>query len=103
MDVGLQHVAERCVHQPVPGQRQLAGEGGTDDVDAEMSLPATRAGMPRMLVAVVDDLDRGRVERLDQQGADALDPLRVEPRDIGLGPAAVHGSTRLNGRTSTRV
>src|SRR5690606_8437871 len=27
MDVGLHHVAQRVVYQPVPGQRRLAGEG----------------------------------------------------------------------------
>ncbi len=68
-----------------------------------MPLPATGTGVARMPVAVVGDIDGFRRQRIDQQLADAFDPRRVEARDIGLGPVFAHGSTRLNGRTSTRA
>ena len=103
MDVGLHHVPKRGVDQPVPGQRQLAGECTADDVDAEVPLPAARTGMPGVLVAVVGDVERLRGLFFGEQGADALDPLRVEPWQVGLGPAGAHGRTLRNGRTSTRA
>ena len=34
--------------------------------------------------------------------ANALDPLRIQARDVGLGPTFAHGNTLQNGRTSTR-
>ena len=43
MDVGPHHVAERGIHEPVAGQRQLAGERTADDIDPEMPLPAAGA------------------------------------------------------------
>ena len=64
---------------------------------------AARTGRPGVLVAVVGDDERLRGQCFGEQGADALDPLRVEPWQVGLGPAGAHGRTLRNGRTSTRA
>ena len=77
MDVGLHHLAQRRIDQPMPSQRQAAGKRGADDVDTEMPLPAARAGMSGMLVAVVVDLQRLRGQGRVEQFADARHPPGV--------------------------
>ncbi len=56
MDIGLHHLAQRGVDQPVPGQRQFACKCSADDLHAEVALAAAGTGMTGMLVAVVGHL-----------------------------------------------
>ena len=102
VDVGLHHVAQRGIDRAVPRQRRQAGERGTDDAHGEMPVALFAAGMSGVLVTIVGDLQRLRRERDLEQRTHALDPGRVEARDVGGGMPA-HGSTRRNGRTSTRA
>ena len=72
-------------------QRQLALEGGADDMHIEMPAPVFRAGVAGMAVAVVLGLQQGRLQRRLLRGTDALHPF------------ATHGSTFRKGRTSVRT
>jgi hypothetical protein len=60
-----------------------------------MALPFPRTGVTDVLMAVVDDLQFAWRERIGQHSTHAFDAL-------GIGRGRVHGSTGLNGRTSTR-
>ena len=102
MDIGLQQLAERGVHQSMPRCRKLAFEGRTDDGDTEMPLPATTAGMAGVVMAVIDDIEADGGQCRFEQGPHAHYPTRIQARDVGLGPTFAHGNTLQNGRTSTR-
>ncbi len=91
MDVGFHHPAQRGVDRAVPGQRRFARKGGTDDMHIEMPAPVARTGVPGMAMAVVLDLQQWRGECFLERRTDPFHSDRV------------HGSTFLNGRTSTRA
>jgi len=91
MDIGLHQLAQRGIHDPVPGQRQLAGEGLADHPHPEVTAPIARAGVARMAVAFILKFQRTGLQPRLQRGADA-DQARL-----------THGSTFRNGRTSTRA
>ena len=95
VDIGVHHLTKCSVYRTMPGQRRQAGESRADDVDIEMTASIARPGMAGVLVAIVDDLERLRCKRCFERGADAFDPITALRLD--------HGSTGLNGRTSTRV
>lgn len=92
VDVGLHQRAECGVDLPVSGNRGLADEGGADDLDREVAATVARAGVPDVLVAVVDDTQPLRLQGGAQRRFDALDPRLC---------LRAHGSTGRNGRTST--
>ena len=72
----------------MPRQHRHALERGADDACGEMSAPVARAGVPDMLVTLVDDVEFDRRQFGFEPGADRID-------------ARTHGSTRRNGRIST--
>ena len=72
VDVGLHHLAEGGVDGPVPGQRRLADEGLGRDPDGEMASPVAGAFVAGVLVAVVDHLQRDRLQGGLQRGADTF-------------------------------
>jgi len=91
MDIGLHQLAQRGIHDPVPGQRRLAGESLADHPHPEMTAPVARAGVACVVMAFILKFQRTRLQRRLQCGADA-DQARF-----------AHGSTFRNGRTSTRA
>lgn len=71
MDSFLQEVGKRCVDRALPRQSIHAGEGGRDDVHGEMAFAAwIVAGMAAMFLAVVNDSQMRRSERLGQTFGD---------------------------------
>lgn len=89
MDIGLHEIAQSRKDQPMPRQRRQPGKGSTDHPHAEMAATITRASVTAMLLAVIDQLQLQRLQGQPGGGSDFFHPLLV------------HGSTRLNGSTST--
>src|SRR4051812_9869451 len=58
VDVGVHHLPERGIDQPMTRQRRQPGEGGAGDVDGKMPAPVARAFVADVLVAVVTNLQR---------------------------------------------
>ena len=64
---------QRRVHQPMPLDPALAGEGVRYDIDPVMRLPTrSGAGMARMQVGLVHDVDRLRRELAPQSLVDPV-------------------------------
>jgi len=63
MDACRHQVGKRLIHQPVPGDRSLAGELPRYDHQLVMSAAIPGAGMPGVFVAVVIHFDRLGIER----------------------------------------
>lgn len=83
MDPLVKKVAERVVHEPLPLDPRLAGEGGAFDAQGEMGFAGgIVAAMPTMLLAVVDEVEQARLER-------ALEAAAHLGRD-GSGGRGVH-------------
>lgn len=110
VDIGVHHRAHRRVHGAVSRQRKHSGEAIADDLDIEMTAAIAGAGVAGVALAVVDHFQAfGREGRL-QGGADAFDAGdRITDFDsfpfkgkVEMGVVLAHGSTALNGRTSTR-
>lgn len=89
VDVGFHQIADGIVDEAVTLQRPEAGEASGDDPHVEMPAAVFRACVSDMLVALVDDLEVGRLQRRVNACPD-------------LGDAGVvHGRTFLKGLTST--
>jgi len=69
VDVGRHHVADGLVHQPVAGDGRQAAEGCGHDADPIVRLTAGGAGVSRMPMAFVLDLEFERLEAALQQAA----------------------------------
>lgn len=95
MDVVAHHRAQRGIHRAMPSKRRHARECGGADVQGEVSVAVAGTSVADMPMAVIADFQPLWRKRLLQQGAHALD-ARTVVRDA-------HGSTGLNGRTSTRA
>lgn len=73
MNAGREQIGQRAVHQPLPRDARLAGEGVGDDVDREMRLSgAVVAHMAGMVVAVVGDGEGGWRERVPKAEGDQV-------------------------------
>lgn len=72
----------------MPLERLHSVEACADDLDPEMTATGRRAGMSRVEMALILDLQLLRLEGLFERGANALD--------------ARHGSARTKGWTTTR-
>lgn len=79
----------------MPGEWRHPRKRITDDLDTEMPAPVLGTGVTGMAMAFIDDVERNRREGSLERGADRGDALLA-----WKWPA--HGSTRRNGRTSTR-
>src|SRR5688500_1725294 len=94
MHIRLHQRPQRGIHEAMPRERREAGERGAGDPKREMAASVARAGMAGMPMALVDELEPGRLQRRDERRAD---------RVRSLPPRQAHGSTGRNGRTSTRT
>ena len=87
VNLGLHQCAEGGIYGAMPLERLHSGEARADDVDAEMTAAGRCAGMARVEMALILDLQLLGLERLFERGANALD--------------ARHGSARTKGWTMT--
>jgi len=55
--VTFHHLCQRGIYHTVPRQGRLAGELRGHDLKLVMTSAIARAGVPRVLVAVISDLD----------------------------------------------
>ena len=73
MEAACEGGGQGFVHQPMPLDPTLAGEGVRYDIDPEMRLPARpRTGVARMEVGLVHDVDRSRREFAPQSFVDPV-------------------------------
>jgi len=94
VDVGLHKSAQGRVNGPMALEHRHSLEGRTDHPYPEVSAAVASPFMPCMQMALVHDLKFDRFECSGQCSTDRFHPLF---------PRQAHGSTRLNGRTSTRA
>lgn len=66
MNIRFHHRAEGSVHELMTLDGSQAGKGLRDDTYAEMTPAIAGTGMAYVQVAVVDDLDDARAQRLGQ-------------------------------------
>lgn len=71
MNALIHQIIQRRINQAVSLQWELAGKGGADDAHVEVTLALV--GMTGVLVALVQHLKRGRLQRLLQAFTDLLD------------------------------
>lgn len=89
MDVSLHQRAERSIYEAMPFQRSLAREMTRDNSNLKMAPAVTRAGVARVAVTVVDDVELVGFER-------GLEPAAYRGDALGR-----HGHTRNTGLIST--
>ena len=90
VDIRLHHRAERLVNPAVSLDTIEAGESAGDQGNAEVASTVAGAGVPRVQMALVLDLESLRFEDLGQTLADPFGPVD-------------HGSTSLKGLTTDRA
>lgn len=94
VDVGLHHVADRLVDQPVPPYDRQARKSFRNEPYGEMPMAVRSTRMAGVQVTVVDHLHCRRLQRCSQPRLESL----------GTGCAIAHGRTHgrafTNGRTS---
>lgn len=89
MNIGLHQVAEGVVDQPVAFQGAAALEERGGDADSEVAAAVPGARVAGVEVAFVDDLQLCRLQGCGEPLADGDQTILV------------HGSTSLNGLTTT--
>ena len=85
MDVRLHERAERRIHGAMSREGLEAGEAFCYDAHVIVAATGSRAGMPRVQMAVIPDLERRRGKR-SQRAAYALEAVN------GNGRGAAHGA-----------
>jgi hypothetical protein len=76
MDAAAQLLGENGMDAALAGKAALAGEGGGDDLDAEMRLAfRPRAGMTGVARRFIDDVEAGGRQRLGQLAPHGLRDL----------------------------
>lgn len=94
MNVGLHHVADRFVNQPVPPYDRHTRKSFRDEQYGEMPMTARRSGVARVQVAVVGHLQLGGLQGSAQTRLEPVDACRA------IAGGRTHGSTFTKGRTS---
>ena len=89
VNIGLHHLSQRVEDHTVASERCFAGEGSRNDRYVEMTAAISRALMASVQMTLVLHEQVLRQERLGEQGLNACDSV------------CSHGSTRLNGFTTT--
>jgi hypothetical protein len=89
VDIRLHQTAERSIYHPMSLQSLGTGESLRDDSDAKVTATIPRSRMARVLVAVVDDVELVRRERLLEPSSDHGNAIRR------------HGRTWITGLMST--